>query len=103
MTMSPATTTPNEPSIKELRNVTITGVFRNLPDEKCLELRTDQGLIFYFQSLFNPLSETTVDSVQANGKNPQISTSMIKGNFTTNVMEALFRALPSNIPKPVFQ
>ncbi len=102
MTRSSASIPPSGAQPEGKRRITITDVFRNLSDEKCLELRTEEGFVFHYQSIFDRESETTIDTVRANGREPQVSVNLEKGNQTTSAMETLFSMLPSNVAKPVF-
>lgn len=102
MVTSTAKNTQTASRVSGKRNITITDVFRNLSDEKCVELRTEEGVVFYYQSVFDHESGATFDTVRSSGRTPQVSKNLELGNNTASAMETLFSMLPSNIAKPVF-
>ncbi|OGB25902.1 MAG: hypothetical protein A3I66_12030 [Burkholderiales bacterium RIFCSPLOWO2_02_FULL_57_36] len=68
-----------------------------------MEMQTEQGSVFYFESAYDRDSDTTIDTVRGAGKAEKVSRSLEKGNRTAIVMEALFNVFPANVPMPAFQ
>jgi hypothetical protein len=74
--------------------VRITRIERNLPDEKRLEIQTENGDVGYYEAIYDPRTDLTTLTVYYEGEVKGCVVNPERGNHTASSMTSAFWVMP---------